>query len=181
MQSDYIENEVFVRLLSALMPANRLALETSLALGLRISDVLSLKTQSIKRRMSIREQKTGKIRKIYLPALLETQLLQQSGKIYVFEGRNSCLKHRSRSAVYKDIKRVARLYRVDGDKITANITPHSARKIYAVSQYRQTGSLDHVKQLLNHSDEGVTMLYALADVITDRKYNQQKKSTYSKS
>lgn len=51
----------------------------------------------------------------------------------------------------------------------SGLSPHSARKIYAVTEYRRTGSLQRVKELLNHSDEAVTMLYAMADELTERR------------
>ncbi|WP_195983438.1 hypothetical protein [Clostridium sp. D33t1_170424_F3] len=40
---------------------------------------------------------------------------------------------------------------------------------FSVSAYRQTGSLQRVKELLNHDDEAVTMLYAMADQLEVRR------------
>ena len=45
----------------------------------------------------------------------------------------------------------------------------SARKLYAVSEYRRTGSIERVKELLNHEDEAVTILYAMADQLERRR------------
>lgn len=59
-RADYIAKQEFKHLLAALMPPNRLALEVSLATGLRISDVLNLRTERLEERMTIRELKTGK-------------------------------------------------------------------------------------------------------------------------
>ena len=72
--------------------------------------------------------------------------------------------------MYKDLRRVATLYRVDGKKLIEHISPHSARKVYAVEAYQKTRSLRKVQELLNHEDEAVTMLYALADVLTARNH-----------
>lgn len=165
MRTDYIKPEVFKLLLTALMPQNRLALELSLATGLRIGDCLALRTDVLKRtaRPTITEQKTHKRRRIYVNAALREQLLRQAGRYYVFEGRLDERRPRTRAAVFKDLKRVARLYRLDGKKIAANIAPHSARKIFAVEAYHAAHDLAKVQRLLNHSDEAVTMLYALAD------------------
>ena len=64
VRSDYCEVASFEHILSALMPPNRLALIVSLCTGLRIDDVLSLKTEQIKKgRFTIKEMKTGKSRK----------------------------------------------------------------------------------------------------------------------
>lgn len=165
MRTGYVEPEVFELLLTALMPANRLALQVSMVTGLRIADVLHLKTADLVRtaRPTITERKTGKHRRVYFPRALRDALLRQAGRYYVFEGRYDERRPRTRQAVFKDLKRVARLYRIDGEKIRANIAPHTARKIYAVQDYRSHGSLERVRRLLNHSDEAVTALYALAD------------------
>ena len=64
VRADYINPRVFELLLTALMPANRLALQLSLATGLRISDCLALRTDVLKRsnRPTITEKKTHKHR-----------------------------------------------------------------------------------------------------------------------
>ena len=165
MRTGYVEPDVFKLLLTALMPANRLALEVSMTTGPRIADVLHLKTADLVRtaRPTITERKTGKRRRVYFPRALRDALLLQAGRFYIFEGRYDERRPRTRQAVFKDLKRVARMYRVDGEKIRANVAPHTARKIYAVQDYRAHGSLERVRRLLNHSDEAVTALYALAD------------------
>ena len=45
---------------------------------------------------------------------------------------------------------------------------HIAQMIYSVEQYKKKllHLLKKVQQLLNHSDEAVTMIYALADRLT---------------
>ena len=146
------------------MPANRLALEVSACTGLRISDVLNLRTDKLSARMTIRELKTGKTRRIRLPGPLLDRLFAIAGKIYVFEGRCDYRRHRTRQAVFKDLQRIAKMYRVN-----VHVSPHSARKIYAVSEYKRTGSLDAVRRLLNHEDEAITMLYAMADQLEARR------------
>ncbi|WP_303791410.1 tyrosine-type recombinase/integrase [Anaerotruncus colihominis] len=168
MRTDYIKPEVFNLLLTALMPENRLALQLSLATGLRIGDCLSMRTAALEasQRPTIREQKTGKKRRIYVPKALRVELLKNAGKRYIFPGRLNPNKPRTRAAVYKDLKRVAALYRLDGRKIRRNVAPHTARKIYAVQDYHAHHSLQRVQRLLNHSNEAVTLLYAMADVLS---------------
>lgn len=155
-------------LLAALMPQNRLALEVSMATGLRIGDVLSLRSCDLARaadkgRITVRESKTGKSKRIYIPVYLVERMLMVSGKYFVFEHRTDRKKHRTRQAVFKDLKRVAIAFR-----LKANIAPHSCRKIYAVEQFHRCGDLKKVQKLLNHENEAVTMLYAMADELTKR-------------
>ncbi len=170
-RADYIARQEFGHILAALMPPNRLALEVSLATGLRISDVLNMRTAQLAERMTVRELKTGKNRRIRLPLELYQRCLSQAGKVWVWEGRTDWKKHRTRQAVYKDIKRTAALFRLPHG---LQISPHTARKVYAVTAYQQSGSLRHVQQLLQHSDEAVTMLYAMADEMTARRMGGQK-------
>lgn len=177
MQSDYIFHEELNHILATLMPPNRLALEVSLYTGLRLSDVLSLKTQDIKKKFRIKEQKTGKVRLVYLNKDLEERLLMQAGHIYVFPHRLDGKKHRTRQAVWKDIRRSMKLFRIPKDLV---ISPHTCRKVYAVERFRKTGNLAEVQKLLNHSSEGVTAIYAMADVLTERKLKGRKYSVMKK-
>lgn len=171
MRAEWAPKQTLELLLTAMMPANRLAIRASMATGLRIGDILAFKTAQVRQqRWTLKEQKTGKVKRVYLPTKLCEDILAQAGRIWAFEGRTDAKKHRTRDAVYKDLRRVATLYRVDGKKLAEHISPHSARKVYAVEAYQRSGSLKKVQQLLNHEDEAVTMLYALADVLTAREH-----------
>lgn len=166
MRTQWVPQGEIVHVLAALQPKNRLACEISLATGLRINDVLALKTEQIKQqRFTVREEKTGKTRAIYLPKELHERALTCSGKHFVFEGRCNGKVHRTRQAVFKDLKRVSKLF-----GIKENVAPHSLRKIYAVEEYKKHGNLKRVQKLLNHSSEAVTQLYAFANVIDKRKH-----------
>lgn len=168
MRSDWVAPDIFKHLLAALMPANRLALEVSMYTGLRIGDVLSLPTDKLAQRMTVTESKTGKRRRIYLPTKLLERLIKRAGKKWVFEGRLDWKKHRTRQAVYKDIKRACKVFRLPYGMKNLQISPHTARKCYAVADYQTHGSLKRTQQLLQHSDEAVTMLYAMADKLSER-------------
>lgn len=166
MRADYIFKQEFEHVLAALTPPNRLVMETCLTTGLRLSDVLNLRADKLAQRMTVRELKTGKNRRVYLPTELLDRLSAEAGKIYVLENRLDYRKHRTRQAVYKDLKRAAHLFRLPAN---LQISPHSARKIFAVLAYQRTRDLSRVRELLNHTSEGVTMLYAMADQLTARK------------
>lgn len=167
MRSDYVQVEEFRHILAALTPENRLALEISLYTGLRIGDVLAIKTEQVKkRRFGVRESKTGKYKRVSLSLDLFERALTCCGKIYLFEHRLTPYKHRTRQAVYKDIKRAAKLFRLNKKLV---ISPHSARKIYAVEAFKEYGNIEKIKNLLNHSDEAVTMIYIMSEQMTERK------------
>lgn len=172
MKTDYIEEDILGHILQALMPANRRACMVSLATGLRIGDVLRLTTEKIKKqRFTVREEKTGKSRRIYLRKSLWRELMANAGDIWVFPGRNP-MKHRTRQAVWKDLKRAQKMFRVE-----ANIGAHSMRKIAAVDLFRRTGDLQLVQEFLNHDRDSTTMIYALADAMSkaQRKKKKSKK------
>lgn len=148
--------------LTLLTPQNALACRVSLATGLRIGDVLALRTTALeKETCTITESKTGKRKKIQLPRSLRLAVLSYAGKVWAFPGRLSEEKHRTRQAVYKDIQRAAAALRISG-----TIGPHTMRKTYAVRKYAACGDIRKVQRLLQHSSEAVTMLYALADVVS---------------
>lgn len=171
VRAEYIDREVLGHVLAALMPANALALEVSAHTGLRIGDVLALKTADLKRRMYVREEKTGKRRRVYLPTELLDRLVAQAGKIWVFEGRTDYRKHRTRQAVWKDLRRAAEAFR-----LAEHVSPHTARKVYAVEAYRESGGdLGAVQRRLLHTDPAVTAVYAMADALTARRLQGRKR------
>lgn len=167
MRSEWVNAETMSLVLAAMMPENSLAIEVSLATGLRIDDVLALKTATVQRtaRPYVRDSKTGKTHRVYFPAELRARMLAQAGRVYVWEHRTDWTRHRTRQAVYKDMRQAAGVFERNG-RLGAHVSPHSARKCAAVRAY-QRGGLDAAAALLNH-DEGhplVTMVYALADQV----------------
>lgn len=184
MRSEWVNDDVMDLILATMLPVNRLAVQVSLSTGLRISDVLSLKTETIQRtaRPYVRDSKTGKNHRIYLTAELRTQLLAQAGSIWVFEGRLDPKKHRTRQTVYKDMEHavavVKRAQQVDRGK---SISPHSARKCAAVRAY-QRGGLEAARAMLVHDPDHpmVTMLYALSDEMPSSKRCRKRKPATSK-
>lgn len=164
MRADYIPMREMQHILAALMPQNRLVCEVCLATGLRISDALSLKTASLAPVMMVIEHKTGKKKRIRLPKQLLARLFENAGNVYVFEHRTDENKHRCRQAVWRDIKRASKLFR-----IPKNVSCHSTRKLYAVNKFHKHGDLHKLKIDLNHTHDSVTLLYAFADIVSQRK------------
>ncbi len=154
---EYLKPQEIDLALRLLTKPNRLAMRLCIATGLRISDALGIRTDQLRSRMTIRERKTGKSRRVTVPARLLEELQQEAGAVYVWPNARDPHRHRTRQAVWKDVKRAARAARVP-----ANAGTHSARKVYAVEKYRR-GGLEAAQSALLHDDPTVTMLYALAD------------------
>ena len=140
------------------MPTNALIVETMLQTGLRVSDVLSLRSEQIRKgqRFTVSESKTGKSKRIRLGNKLYLRLLAQAGTKWVFPSARDPRKHRTRQAVWADVKRAAKALR-----LRQNVAPHSARKSYACGEYERTGDLTAVKSKLNHAHMETTLLYLL--------------------
>lgn len=166
MKTDFINNDILGHLLYALTPANKLVCIVALETGLRIGDILALKTSDLKKgSFTVTEQKTKKKRRIRLRENIKKQLLAQSGTVYVFPHRNDENRHRTRQAVYSDLKRASKLFRIKG----LNVAPHSLRKAYAVDLYKKSGSVAKVRDALNHDNDLVTLLYIFADELTKKR------------
>lgn len=157
IRTEFINDDALDMVLSLLTPENRLACQVAIKTGLRIGDILNIRTEQLKQRMTIREAKTGKARRVYIPALLLSRLREQAGDLWVFPGRNP-EKPRTRQAVWWDINRAQKALRLN-----RNIGTHTMRKVYAVRSYRRSGDLFAVQKALNHTDPAVTMIYAMAD------------------
>ena len=157
MRTEYLIEKEVERVLDLLTFENRLVLRVLLHTGLRISDALQLRPEQLKPNFWVTEQKTGKRRQVGLPEPLLYDLLDNSGEFWVFPGADP-RKHRSRQAVWKDVKRAAAALR-----LTANAAPHSARKVYAVELLRKYGDIERVRRALNHGGLEVTLIYAMAD------------------
>lgn len=155
---------------AALMPENRLVCRTCVATGLRVGDVLALKPQQLATQFWITEQKTGKRRRVNLKQELLDDLKKHSGKEWVFPGRDP-RKHRTRQAVWRDVKRAAKAFR-----LPQNVAVHSLRKVYAHEMLTKSkGDLSKVQRALNHSDAATTMIYIMAYQLYQAKYGDRRK------
>lgn len=163
MKTEYLVQKEVERVLDLLTYENRLVLRVLLHTGLRISDALQLQPHQLRPNFWITEQKTGKRRQIGLPEPLLSDLLDSCGEYWVFPGTDP-RRHRTRQAVWKDVKRAAAAMR-----LTVNAAPHSARKVYAVELLQKYGDLDRVRRALNHGGIEVTLIYAMADKLLTAK------------
>ncbi len=161
---------------AALTPANRLACQIAVHTGLRIGDVLSLRSEKLRPQMWITEAKTGKRRRVNLPKPLFEAVKAQAGRTWVFPSPRDPTKHRTRQAVWADVKRAAKAFRMP-----QNVGVHSLRKRYAVEQLeRSGGNYGRVQKLLNHADMATTMIYAMSYQLYLAKYGQPNKGQQKK-
>lgn len=157
MRTEYLLQKEVEQVLDLLTVENRLLARLLLHTGLRVGDALELRPEQLRPNFWITEQKTGKRRQVGLPEPLLSDLREAAGKWWVFPGADP-RKHRTRQALWKDVKRAARACR-----LTANAAPHSLRKVYAVELLERYGDIDRVRRALNHGGIEVTMIYAMAD------------------
>lgn len=158
MKTEYLLNRELSHVLAALTPTNALVVRTMLRTGLRVSDVLCLRPEGLDTRMWVTESKTGKRRQVGIGKELLAELKAQSGTHWVFPGRRDPTKHRTRQAVWHDIKRAAKAFR-----LPQNIGTHSVRKVYAVDLMEKYGDIQRVQRALRHEYMTTTLIYAMAD------------------
>lgn len=159
MRSEYIKKSALERLFAALPQKTALCARLCLETGMRVGDAVSLKPENLKGgKVVYIAEKTGKKDTKKVTSDLFRELLEISGEEYVFASNRSKTGHLTRQAVWKAVKKAARLA---GE--TANVTPHSARKVYAVEMRKAVG-LKQTQHLLQHSNAEVTALYAFSDV-----------------
>lgn len=165
MTTEFLLNKEMDHVFAALMPENRLVCRTCVATGLRVGDVLALKPEQLSQQFWITEAKTGKRRRVNLKAELLADLKKNAGEKWVFPGRDP-EKHRTRQAVWVDVKRASKAFR-----LPQNVSVHSLRKVYACELLKDSkGDMRKVQKALNHSDAATTMIYIMAEQIYRAKY-----------
>lgn len=168
MTTEYLLNREVEHILAALTPQNALIMRTVLHTGLRISDVLELRTEQLRPSMWVVEKKTGKRHRCGLPQPLLAEIRAQAGEMWAFPGTKPD-RHKTRQAVWFDVKRAARAFRFE-----TNIGTHSFRKVYAVRLMKKYGDIRRVQRAMSHGSPSVTAVYAMADELLAAKKGRQK-------
>lgn len=128
--------------------------------GLRISDLLSLTVDDVKGkdRISIREQKTGKVK--------DFPLSDNSKKIIADYLKESNLSSGCLFPSRKGSKPISRIqaYRIINEAAAAvgikdAIGTHTLRKTFGYWAYQQGVDITRIQKLLNHSAPSVTLAY----------------------
>ncbi len=133
--------------------------------GLRISDLLNLKIsdvaegKKIKDRISLREQKTGKIKDFPIGATSVKALkeyLDETGYTpddYLFKSRKGSGPI-GREQAWRILSEAA-----DTVGITDSIGTHTLRKTFGYWAFKSGVDITRIQKLLNHSSPGVTLAY----------------------
>ena len=163
VKSEYINPEQFKLILDLMQPENAAAVRVCLITGLRIGDVLALKRENVGADGTIHTicKKTGKPFVGEIPVKLARALLLnaggEAGWLFPSPSPRRWNEPRTRQAVWSDIKRAAKICAVP-----RNVTPHSARKIYAVGKFHKDG-LEAAQISLQHDRLATTLIYAFSD------------------
>lgn len=162
MKAEYANPAIYDHLYRVMQRANVIAMRVSVETGMRIDDVLSLRPDNVNgSKLTFTAKKTGKNGVARISADLARELRGIAGTDWVFPGRDA-RKHRTRQTVYRDIRRACAILGVE-----THISPHSARKTFAVELRKEKG-LAEVQKALQHANAEVTKLYAFADIATPR-------------
>ena len=163
MKSDYMKPENYNKLFVFMTYENTLAMRVSLETGIRINDVLKMRPCDIRgRTITYTAEKTGKKGRAVISRDLANRLKQVAGEWFIFPKRGKPKEHRTRQAVWRDVKRAAAALRSVNVITNENISPHSARKTFAVEDAEAHG-LKHTQKALQHRDKKTTQMYAFSD------------------
>ncbi|MCU6603836.1 site-specific integrase [Peribacillus frigoritolerans] len=135
--------------------------------GLRISDILELKTEDVidekgnpKQHYKIRESKTGKFRQIPFPDGVKKAIkdfikeYNPSMDEYLFKSRKGANQPIKRQTAWKILKDAAETVGIQD-----SIGTHSLRKTMAYHAYKNGTDISLLQTILNHSSPGVTLRY----------------------
>jgi integrase len=144
---------------------NELLFVMGINTALRIGDLLSLtvgdvldKAGGISMTLNLREQKTGKAKRIPLNSVVRDALADYLPRCSRDRSNPLFLSQKSgplsRSQAWRIIKRAAESIGLE------NIGTHSLRKTFGYQAYKKSGGdLGLVQKLMNHSASGVTLSY----------------------
>lgn len=127
--------------------------------GLRITDILYIKRADVfKGQFWIKERKTSKKKKIYLPKEIVEEAKQYDKLHHIKRSRFLFVNKRTkkpytRQAIYYHFDKLQRFLN------NTRITPHSTRQTYAKEIFKKTHSIQKVQKALNHSKTSVTKVY----------------------
>lgn len=162
MRSEYISKDIWDTILPSMTDANALIIATSMETGMRVGDVVKLHRNNLHTDyIKYIAEKTGKPGiapcSPKLMDLLRAEADKHGGICFPSRfGAKSI--YRTRQAVWKNVRKAA-----VGVGIKPHVSPHSARKTFAVELYHKRG-IEAVKEALQHGDTLTTNLYALADL-----------------
>lgn len=159
MRSRYLDAVEIQVLRDALTPAEWLPLCVALQTGLRVGDIVKIRTRDLTENgVHYTAQKTGKRGFAQLDADTIARMRKQARYGWCFPSPKAKGKHLTRQAVWHRIKRAAKSACIGAE----GVSPHALRKSFAVLLMESRG-MDAVQKALQHDRRDVTELYALSD------------------
>ena len=164
MESEYINPDKLKFILDMMVLDDANAVRVSLHTGLRIGDVLALKKNDVDKDGNVRTvcAKTGKLFVGAIPPKLAKDIRFRAGNsewLFPSPSPRRKDKPRTRQAVWHNIKKAAKLCAVP-----RNVSPHTARKVYAVEKFKKDG-ITEAQNALQHDRLSTTLIYAFSDQI----------------
>ncbi|MBR0578104.1 site-specific integrase [Bacillus altitudinis] len=137
---------------------NLLLFVAGINLGLRISDLLELRVKDVRKQyVSLREQKTGKEKRIKINKTLRKAIDQyikdKDDQEYLFKSREGLNKPISRSSAYNIMREAADYVGLD------SIGTHTLRKTFGYWHYKKFKDVALLQEIFNHSSPDITLRY----------------------
>jgi integrase len=158
---------------AALHGRDRLLFIMGVSLGLRITDLLSLKIGDVrgKERITVKEEKTSKNRPIKLSQTVKAEVMKLDGddSEYIFKSRKGNNKPITRVQAYRILNDAAIRAGVK-DKIGA-FGCHSLRKSFGFQLHQKGYDITRIMTILQHSSPEITLAYiGITDQEIDEAY-----------
>lgn len=155
---DYEKLERMKRMLRENSERDYVLFLTGLYTALRISDILRIRVGDVKNDyLNIREQKTSKLRRVYLhqelKRALKSYIADQEPYIFLFKSREGENRAITRARAYGVLNDVAKEVGID------SIGTHSMRKTFGYWVYKDTKDVAALQKLFNHSSPEETLRY----------------------
>ena len=130
-------------------------------MGLRVSDILTLKVSDVKDRthINITEKKTGKVKRFLLNSQMQAELTDYIDKFslsdddYLIRSRKGDNQPIRRDRAYKVLNEAAREIGL------GEIGTHSMRKTFGYWHYQKYKDVALLQHLFNHANSAVTLRY----------------------
>lgn len=127
-------------------------------IGLRVSDILTLKKKDITgTHVALREKKTKKQKWVKINPFLKRELYAYTKDMdlndYLFPSRNGMNQPISRTTAYRILRQAADHVRLK------NIGTHTMRKTFGYHFYNKTKDVAILQEIFNHSDPNITKRY----------------------
>lgn len=127
--------------------------------GYRISDALLVEFAHINDdELEVREQKTGKMRRVKLHTAVQTMIAERRERnphhVYLFEVESNRAKGKPVSR-----QSVSKVFREAGERLGRKVGTHTGRKTLGYAVYKKTKDIGLTMKMLNHSSAATTQAY----------------------